>query len=476
MFTKFNQLSFAAIYDQCSDWVQDDKPKFLEMLEKHLNLKDLIPLSFYQAYYNHLGRDRVYSLESIICALLLQRILGIPKVSLLLVILKLSKDIRKYCGFKTVPDQSQITRFKQNFESYLEDFFHHLVDITEPLCQKLNQKLADCLIFDTSGIEAYVTENNPKYLNSIIRRMKRYYKNNPEVDPYNMAYGSMPSSASSNDEIKQLYINGHFCYVYKFAIMTNAMGIVRHISFLDDGFKNDHPELNINKKSDSPDEDKSIGDSTALNPVLKDFFEFHPDFSFNTFIGDSAFDSYEIYPFLLKNCNFEQAVIPLNGRNSKSLPEPGYNESGWPLCPKDDSLPMKPNGICREKGRSTRFKWVCSETHFENGKRVCHCEDPCTDSKYGRVVYTYPDQDLRTFPGLPRDTEEWTDLYNLRGCVEQTINFFKEPMGIGNPKTQNKKTIKADLFLAGITQLITLILADRINKPEYMRSLKPLVA
>ncbi len=137
---------------------------------------------------------------------------------------------------------------------------------------------------------------------------------------------------------------------------------------------------------------------------------------------------------------------------------------------------MKPNGICKEKGRSTRFKWVCSKTHFENGKRVCHCEDPCTDSRYGRVVYTYPDQDLRTFPGLPRDTEKWTELYNLRGRVEQTINYFKEPMGIGNPKTQNKKTIKADLFLAGITQLITLILADRINKPEYIRSLKPLIA
>ncbi len=263
-----------------------------------------------------------------------------------------------------------------SIEGQLEDFFHHLVVLTEPLCQKLNQELSDCLVFDTSGIEAYVTENNPKYLNSIIKKMKRYYKNNPDVDPYSMAYGFMPSSASCNEEIKQLYINGHFCYVYKFAIMTNAMGIVRHISFLDDDFKDNHPELKVDKKSDSPDEDKSIGDSTALNPVLNDFFEFHPDLSFKTFIGDSAFDSYENYPFLLKDCNFEQAIIPLNRRNSKSLPEPGYNESGWPLWPKDDSLPMKPNGICREKGRSTRFKWICSKTHFENGKRVYHCENP----------------------------------------------------------------------------------------------------
>ena len=120
----FNQLSFADIYDQCFDWVQNDKPKFLEMLEKYLNLKELIPLSFYHAYYNHLGRDREYSLDSILSALLLQRILGIPTASMLFVILELSKDIRKYCGFKTnIPDQSQITRFKQNFESRLKTFF-----------------------------------------------------------------------------------------------------------------------------------------------------------------------------------------------------------------------------------------------------------------------------------------------------------------------------------------------------------------
>ena len=29
-------------------------------------------------------------------------------------------------------------------------------------------------------------------------------------DPYKAAYGSMPSHASANPEIKQLYINGHF--------------------------------------------------------------------------------------------------------------------------------------------------------------------------------------------------------------------------------------------------------------------------
>lgn len=89
-------------------------------------------------------------------------------------------------------------------------------------------------IFDSSGIEAFVTENNPKYANRIIKQLKAYAKAqgfDKSYDPYKAAYDSMPSHASANPEIKQLYINGHFCYVFKFGIVTNGLGIIRHISF-----------------------------------------------------------------------------------------------------------------------------------------------------------------------------------------------------------------------------------------------------
>ena len=72
---------------------------------------------------------------------------------------------------------------------------------------------ADMTIFDSSGIEAFVTENNPKYANRIIKQLKAYAKAqdfDKSYDPYKAAYGSMPPHASANPEIKQLYINGHF--------------------------------------------------------------------------------------------------------------------------------------------------------------------------------------------------------------------------------------------------------------------------
>ena len=43
-------------------------------------------------------------------------------------------------------------------------------------------------------------------------------------------------------------------------------------------------------------------------------------------------------------------------------------------------------------------------------------------------------------------------------------------------KTQNEKTLHADLLLSGISQLVGVILADKIHKHEYIRSLKSLIA
>lgn len=107
-------------------------------------------------------------------------------------------------------------------------------------------------IFDTSGIEAFVTENNPKYANKIIKQLKAFKKNNNlsnSYDPYKAAYGSMPSHANSNPAIKQLYINGHFCYVFKFGIITNGLGIVRDITFYNKDFMDAHPDLIVDKKN-----------------------------------------------------------------------------------------------------------------------------------------------------------------------------------------------------------------------------------
>jgi len=490
------QITLGEIYADCQKILEEDKPAFLSLLEEHINLESYIPQTFWKHFYKTIGRDRKYALQGFMWALLIQKIFSIPTDTLLLNILVYSKLLREFCGFTKVPDASKITRFKQDFIEEIQSVFERLVDITEPICQELDAVKAEMTIFDTSGYEAYVTENNPKYFNRILQQMENWAKVknlDKSFDPYKAAYSAMPSCASKNPEIKQQYLNGHFCYAYKFGTVTNGLGIIRHIDFYNQDFFKRHPEIVIEKKSDSPDEDKSVGDSRLLMPTLKEFFVAHPLIAPKTFLGDSAFDAIQIYKDLLtgdtfgidalgEGKHFSKAYIPLNSRSKLENADYTINESGHPCCPHDSSLPMKPEGNTSHlRCKIPTFKFVCPKMKWlkcDDGKyrRRTLCENPCTSSLCGRMVYIYPEKDLRAFPGVIRDTPQWNDTYKIRATVEQTLNHFKNNLCIADRKTHNDKTIFADLLFAGITQLISVVLADKIHRSDCFRSLKKLIA
>jgi len=488
----YKQLSVADILQDCQDKFNNDKPAFLSLLEQHIDLDEIIPITFRNHFYASTGRTRKYPLKAFLWALIIQRIFSIPTDQLLLTFLHYSKPLRDFCGFSKVPDASKITRFKQGFLEDLQSVFNILVDVTEPICQAIDSAKADMTIFDSSGIEAFVTENNPKYANRIIRQLKAYAKSmgfDKSYDPYKVAYGSMPSHASANPEIKQLFVNGHFCYVFKFGIITNGLGIIRHISFYNKDFMDSHPDIIVEKKSDSPDEDKCAHDSKLLIPTLIDFFHKHPLINPKVFLGDAAFDTLPIYRDLLTgdtfgvNKHFSCAYIPLNKRSSLADADSFINENGIPCCPKDPSLVLKKEGnnTAFLKNGIARQKFICPMTTWDkcdDGKyrRVCHCGNPCTSSLSGRMVYIYPEKNLRAYPGVIRGTEAWDNTYKIRTVVERDINQIKENLCLAGRRTQNEKTLHADLILAGITQLITVVLADKIHHHEYIRSLKPLIA
>ena len=482
----YKQLSLADIFTDCQNKFDNDKYAFLSILDETINLDEIVPVSFISHFHAATGRPRKHLLYPMLKALLLQLIFSIPTTSLLIVFLKYSQELRDFCGLYVVPDASKFTRFKQDFLSDLQSMFDRLVDLTEPICQHIDKQKASMMLFDTSGIEAWVTENNPKYANRIIKQLKAFKKVNgldDSYDPYKAAYGSMPSHAAANPAIQQMYINGHFCYAYKFGIVTNGLGIVRNIAFYNKDFLKAHPEIMVEKKSDSPDEDKSLADSKALIPTLEDFFRKHPLINPKSFLGDAAFDSIEIYKYLLQETSFEKAYIPLRNKLNVAGSDYTVNADGIPCCPKDPSLPMKREGSKSHLrcGLPT-MKFVCPKMKWEWDKitkkshRVCHCDNPCTTSSCGRMIYIYPEQNLRAYPGTVRGTEAWDSTYKIRVNVEKSINHFKDSFCVAGRKTQNEKTLHADLLLAGIVQLIIVIVADKLHKHQYIRSLKPLIA
>ena len=131
-----------------------------------------------------------------------------------------------------------------------------------------------------------------------------------------------------------------------------------------------HPDIVVEKKSGSPDEDKCVHDSKLLIPTLKDFFSKHPLINPKTFLGDAAFDSAQLYKHLLtgdtfgENRVFSKAYIPLNARSGLKNEDFSVNEDGIPCCPK--------------------VKWI-----YDKSTKKCHREQSMQKSLHRFKMRTY---------------------------------------------------------------------------------------
>lgn len=146
---------------------------------------------------------------------------SIPTNQLLLTFLSYSEPLREFCDFSKVPDASKITRFKQDFINDLQIVFDNLVDLTEPICKTIDYTKAEMTIFDSSGMEAFVAENNPKYTNKFIKQLKAYAKSqnfDNNYNPYKVAYGRMPSHASANPGLSSYTSMGTFAMSLNLAL------------------------------------------------------------------------------------------------------------------------------------------------------------------------------------------------------------------------------------------------------------------
>ncbi len=233
------QLNLCDISNDFDKFYNQNQDDFLSLLNQFINISDFIPFSFYRKYYSHFGSKRDFSLVSMLNAFIIKNILSIPSIDLLITFLSISSELRKFCGFLKIPHKSQFSRFKSEFLDDLNDLFNNLVDFSEEISQEINPFLSSILITDTTGIESYVAENNPKFYQSQLRKSKSHAKffasTNPnsvfDVEKY--AQSQMPKFASSNPDAKLTYLNGHFGYFLKCSISTNALGLVRNINFYD---------------------------------------------------------------------------------------------------------------------------------------------------------------------------------------------------------------------------------------------------
>tara|TARA_B110000438_G_C15766654_1_gene629931 strand:- start:135 stop:1565 length:1431 start_codon:yes stop_codon:yes gene_type:complete len=470
------QISLRDVSSEFDNFMNSNNDSFLFTFKNAFNVSEYIPFSFYRAYYSKSGRKRKYSLEAFLNAFIIKNILNISSIDLLITILSISKELREFCGFDSVPDKSRFSRFKTDFYEEINLLFHSFVDHTEPLAYDTNPFLASILVTDTTGFEAYVTENNPKFYQSILKKVKTYAKKLPEdkkktFDVEKYSGSLMPKTSNSNVDAKLTYLNGHFGYYIKTILSTNAFGLVRDINFYD----NDN-NLDCDLR---PQEIKDKYDAKSLIPTLETFFAIHPNLTYKYFLGDSGFDADENYKYLYEERNIIP-IINLNPRNASALPEPGLNSIGVPTCPSDPELPMKYDGIIREKGRSNRIKYLCPKSKKAkiNGKTtyILSCDNPCTPSKCGRIKNLTVNHNYRFNTSMPRDEIKWSKLYKLRTVCERSIYQLKNFIQLNSSKVRNTISLKADILLAGISQIASFIILCHTKNQKTPLAIKSIIA
>jgi hypothetical protein len=176
-------------------------------------------------------------------------------------------------------------------------------------------------------------------------------------------------------------------------------------------------------------------DSISAVIALAEFRDLYPNLTVETFISDSASDNYATYQ-LLHEWNIN-AVIALNKTNkgNRKFPECLVNANGVPICPAGHD--MVKNGFCGND--RCRIKWRCPRVL---GK--CETSEACaqcSDSAYGRVVYTKPDWDLRLFTRIPRGSLQFKAIMKERTAAERVNNRILNHYGLQFAKTRGKKRI-----------------------------------
>ena len=81
------------IFADCQDKFENNKPAFLSLLGTHIDIDEIIPITFRNHFYASTGRTRKYPLQALLWALITQRIFFIPTDQLLLTFLHYFKPL-----------------------------------------------------------------------------------------------------------------------------------------------------------------------------------------------------------------------------------------------------------------------------------------------------------------------------------------------------------------------------------------------
>ena len=168
---------------------------------------------------------------------------------------------------------------------------------------------------------------------------------------------------------------------------------------------------------------------------------------------DAAYDLIGLFRLATKRWHMP-LIIPLNQRNKGNLQYAGplRLEAGVPIC--SAGLPMKRWGFCSDR---LRIKWRCPLSATKKTPEVTTCPHfghECSDSPYGRVVYTYPQDNYRLHTLIPRNSDLWRCHKDARSCAERSVKRIKYDFHLLQTRTAGRDRWFFRLMLAAMCQHI----------------------
>ena len=172
-------------------------------------------------------------------------------------------------------------------------------------------------------------------------------------------------------------------------------------------------------------------DSVSFLTAFCEMEKHMPALSVKNMCLDSAMDNMPTYR-LLKDRGIS-AFIDLNSRcgRPKTIPDTIHiDRNGTPLC--NIGLPMHPNGQDKRKGY---LIWRCPYGKEHADK----CAQNCSNAKYGRVIKTRPEWDIRLYTDVPRGTDAYKKIYSQRTAAERINNRILNDYGLHRMKIHRKE-------------------------------------
>ncbi|WP_144941627.1 DDE transposase [Paenibacillus sp. 32O-W] len=168
----------------------------------------------------------------------------------------------------------------------------------------------------------------------------------------------------------------------------------------------------------------------------------YPQWKLGEAILDSAHDALPIYTML--EHDDVSAIIDLNPRRSGKLVSGDitFGTDGVPVCPIGRKMIN-----WGKNSKSFRNKWRCPA---KVGK--WECPHPCSESEYGRTVYTSTKDNPRFFPRIRRDSKEWTERYALRTGVERCIKRQKVDYKLESSRGRSSRHWNIRVYLIAMCQ------------------------